>query len=148
MLEMTVRWLAAHNRSSPADIRGARNALTTTALDALKSKTRTAKLPPPKTSKTRKPPAKTNTQVENQEESYHFIGYVPAFGKVWELARLISYLQCSGIDPGWSNLGRAQEWTTRGWRVGRSDIYTGLDEYRAACYQDENAEIRWRCRRR
>jgi len=145
---MTVAWFATHNRLSPADIRGARNALATTALNALKSKTRTTKPPPPKTAKTRKPLAKTDNPVENQEESYHFIGYVPAFGKVWELAGLILYLQRTGIDPLWSNLGRTQEWTARGWRVGGSDISTGLDEYRATCYQNENAQIRWRRRRR
>src|ERR1700683_306086 len=79
---------------SPADLRGARNALATNALDALKSKTRTPKPPPPKTSKTRKPPVKPDTVKENEEESYHFIGYVPAFGKVWELVCPTSYLRC------------------------------------------------------
>jgi ubiquitin carboxyl-terminal hydrolase L5 len=62
--------------------------LAITALDALKasSKTRTAKPPPLKTSKV---PAKKDIKKENEEESYHFIGYVPAFGKVWELVGFV-----------------------------------------------------------
>ena len=50
-----------------------------------------------------------DTKPENEEESYHFIGYVPAFGKVWELASFIPYLLNPEINPLWSNLGRTQE---------------------------------------
>jgi ubiquitin carboxyl-terminal hydrolase L5 len=78
--------------SSPADLRGARNALATNSLNALKAnKPRNTKPTSPK--KTRKPiTTKTDTKKENTEESYHFIGYVPAFGKVWELVSSFTQL--------------------------------------------------------
>jgi ubiquitin carboxyl-terminal hydrolase L5 len=79
--------------SSPADLRGARNALATNTLEALKTKKpRGPKSSSPKKSKTPKPAAKSDTIEENVEESYHFIGYVPAFGKVWELVSSFTQL--------------------------------------------------------
>lgn len=41
--------------------------------------------PPNKHAKTKKPPPE-----EGDEEAYYFIGYVPAYSKVWELDRLKS----------------------------------------------------------
>ncbi|PBK83197.1 cysteine proteinase [Armillaria gallica] len=41
--------------------------------------------PPNKRAKTKKPPPE-----EGDKETYHFISYVPAYGKVWELDRLKS----------------------------------------------------------
>ncbi|KAK0200405.1 cysteine proteinase [Desarmillaria ectypa] len=80
----------AHNSlARPADLRGADNALTTTILDAEKEKTKRGSNPPPnKRAKTKKPP--TKKPEEGDEETYHFIGYVPAYGKVWELDGLKS----------------------------------------------------------
>ncbi|PBK62648.1 cysteine proteinase [Armillaria solidipes] len=83
----------AHNSlARPADIRGADNALATAILDAAKKekeKTKRGSNPPPnKRAKTKKLPAKK--PEEGDEETYHFIGYVPAYGKVWELDGLKS----------------------------------------------------------
>ncbi|KAK0447444.1 ubiquitin C-terminal hydrolase [Desarmillaria tabescens] len=80
----------AHNSlARPADLRGANNALTTIILDAEKEKKKRGSNPPPnKRAKTKKPPAKK--AEEGDEETYHFIGYVPAYGKVWELDGLKS----------------------------------------------------------
>ncbi|KAK0218827.1 cysteine proteinase [Armillaria fumosa] len=79
----------AHNSlARPADIRGADNALATTLLDTVKNKEKTKRgsnPPPNKRAKTKKPPPE-----EGDEETYHFIGYVPAYGKVWELDGLKS----------------------------------------------------------
>lgn len=107
----------AHNSlARPADIRGALNSLTTTSLLAqrakLKSKsksTSTDQPPPAKRAKTNGTPSKAKPrpnaqskgkekakakgdeeEEEGAEETYHFIGYVPAFGKVWELDGLKS----------------------------------------------------------
>lgn len=55
----------------PADLRGAKNAIANITINDI--------TPEKKKSKDLKTPEK------NDEESYHFIGYVPAFGKVWEL---------------------------------------------------------------
>lgn len=74
--------------SRPADIRGAINAIATTTLDASKKKAKTDP-PPNKRAKTAKKPVIKETE-SSEEEVYHFIGYVPAFGKVWELDGLKS----------------------------------------------------------
>ncbi|CAK5284140.1 unnamed protein product [Mycena citricolor] len=73
----------------PSDIRGALHNLASTTLAAAKKKEHGD----PKTSKGR--PVKTGSPVKPKkevetEEVYHFIGYVPAFGKVWELDGLKS----------------------------------------------------------
>ncbi|KAG6868894.1 hypothetical protein C0993_008192 [Termitomyces sp. T159_Od127] len=92
--------------SRPADIRGALNAIAITTLEEAKSKAKTTKTAsstkrgtkPPPTKRARKtatekksspskiqPRAKAKPATEDEEEAYHFIGYVPAYGKVWEL---------------------------------------------------------------
>ena len=83
-----------HLSSSPADIRGARNSLAINTLDALKPNKTRAKPSTQKNLKTRKPSAKPDMKEANTEESYHFIGYVPAFGKVWELVSSSARLWC------------------------------------------------------
>ncbi|KAG7442154.1 cysteine proteinase [Guyanagaster necrorhizus] len=83
----------AHNSlARPADLRGADSALATTILDSVKKekeKTNRGSNPPPnKRAKTKNPPTKNPEQGD--EETYHFIGYVPAYCKVWELDGLKS----------------------------------------------------------
>ncbi|TFK25854.1 ubiquitin C-terminal hydrolase [Coprinopsis marcescibilis] len=86
----------AHNSlARPADLRGAVNALAINTLDLEKKKEKEKRKestkPPPakkrkaddsKETKKEKPAASPEQEAE---QSYHFIGYVPASGKVWEL---------------------------------------------------------------
>ncbi|KAK7045940.1 hypothetical protein VNI00_006935 [Paramarasmius palmivorus] len=90
-----------HNSlARPADRRGALNTLAVTSLSAasrrekaksqLQQPAKRARNPPkPKTTATTKKPAKKKDDeddtAKDDEEAYHFIGYVPAYGKVWEL---------------------------------------------------------------
>ncbi|RXW19186.1 hypothetical protein EST38_g6661 [Candolleomyces aberdarensis] len=90
-----------HNSlARPADKRAALNALASTTLSAQKEKEKqrqkaeSSKPRPTKRQKTDNSPskkgkgkekAKVNSDTDTAEESYHFIGYVPAHGKVWEL---------------------------------------------------------------
>lgn len=94
-------------QTRPADVRGSINAIATHTLEAAKQD---AKPPPAKrrktnnnnSRKTTKPPAK---EVDDQE-SYHFIGYVPFAGKVWEL---------DGLKSGPLEVGEIPEETSDGW---------------------------------
>ncbi|KAG2002614.1 ubiquitin C-terminal hydrolase [Coprinopsis cinerea AmutBmut pab1-1] len=88
-----------HNSlARPADVRGAINTLATTTLDIEKEKQKeerrkkvaAGKPPPAKKRKgddaaQDKSKGKSRQEEEEIEQSYHFIGYVPAHGKVWEL---------------------------------------------------------------
>lgn len=87
-------WAALH--SSPADIRASLNAIAIDTLNRKKkgsqsssAKGRTGKQQKSGTSKSGKP-RKQEKINEEQNPTYHFIGYVPAFGKVWELDGLKS----------------------------------------------------------
>ena len=77
----------------PADRRGATNALATKTLEDAAKAERSTKPPPAKRRKLaparRKKPVNPDVD-QNQEEAYHFIGYVPFRGKVWELDGLKS----------------------------------------------------------
>ncbi|KAL0576892.1 hypothetical protein V5O48_005099 [Marasmius crinis-equi] len=88
----------AHNSlARPADIRGAQITLALTSLSAqkkaAKSTTTKSQAKPKRNTKTTaktSPPKPAKKKEENEkesedEEAYHFIGYVPAYGKVWEL---------------------------------------------------------------
>ncbi|KAF9466703.1 hypothetical protein BDZ94DRAFT_1212162 [Collybia nuda] len=113
----------AHNSlARPADQRGALNALATTTLDIAKSKLKAKAPVKTKTTPKRgtKPPpakrAKTVVTKDEQEdepegdEAYHFVGYVPAYGKVWELDGLKSGpLEVGELSPpnsDWMNIAR------------------------------------------
>ncbi|KAJ6585148.1 hypothetical protein B0H19DRAFT_1059424 [Mycena capillaripes] len=74
----------------PSDLRGALHAVATSTLDDAKKKKNppaTTKRAPPKASSSS---AKPKKEEPDGEEAYHFIGYVPAYGKVWELDGLKS----------------------------------------------------------
>ncbi|KAF9261736.1 cysteine proteinase [Marasmius fiardii PR-910] len=85
----------AHNSlARPADLRGAQNTVVLTSLSAQKkaSKTTTTKPSQQKTKRNKastktspKQPKKKEEKEVEDEEAYHFIGYVSAYGKVWEL---------------------------------------------------------------
>ena len=85
--------LVNQNHPRPADIRGATIALAIKTLEDAAKAESPIKPPPAKrrklaTAKKKKP---VNPDADlNQEEAYHFIGYVPFQGKVWELDGLKS----------------------------------------------------------
>lgn len=78
---------------SPADVRGAYHALAATTLDAAKASAKAANSPPTKKRKTTASFSSVNTSRAKRKaaaatdnlDAYHFIGYVPAHGRVWEL---------------------------------------------------------------
>ncbi|KAF9472727.1 cysteine proteinase [Pholiota conissans] len=97
----------AHNSfARPSDIRSSLSSIATATLDAIKRKEKqrkeeaaAAKPPPAKRAKLTKAPTKRKPKpkgkkkaadTETEEDTYHFIGYVPAHGKVWELDGLKS----------------------------------------------------------
>ncbi|KAJ7675671.1 ubiquitin C-terminal hydrolase [Mycena polygramma] len=85
---------AHRSLARPSDLRGALHAIATSTLDdaAKKKKPPTTKRAPPKAASkaTSSSPAKPKKEEPDGEEAYHFIGYVPAYGKVWELDGLKS----------------------------------------------------------
>ncbi|KAJ4481474.1 hypothetical protein C8J55DRAFT_560036 [Lentinula edodes] len=104
----------AHNSlARQADLRGSLNSIATTTLDVQKAmvkelqskKKHTATSSKSKPSKSKSKPVDSSENTE--EEVYHFIGYVPAFGKVWEL---------DGLKPGPLEVGElASEGNTTDW---------------------------------
>ena len=96
---------------SPCDLRASLNHLATVTLDAekLKAKQKNAAKPPPNKKKktniaSRK--AKVIDSDRDDEEAYHFIGYVPAHGKVWEL---------DGLKSGPLEVGELPSGSLDGW---------------------------------
>ncbi|OBZ73462.1 Ubiquitin carboxyl-terminal hydrolase isozyme L5 [Grifola frondosa] len=76
---------AQNSLARPADIRGALHAIAKTTLESSR------KLKPPPAKKRKKSGSRAKVKAsEGQVDSYHFIGYVPAQGKVWELDGLRS----------------------------------------------------------
>jgi ubiquitin carboxyl-terminal hydrolase L5 len=71
----------AHNSlARPSDVRTALHAATKTTLEAQKKNSERSESQNPK----------SKQKQQDLEEAFHFIGYVPAFGKVWELDGLKS----------------------------------------------------------
>ena len=71
---------------SPADLRGAYHALARATLDAAKSKAKADGSPPAKRRKTAASSSRKAVASSTAEPAaYHYIGYVPAHGRVWEL---------------------------------------------------------------
>lgn len=80
-------------RVRPADRRGTLNAISDVTMNAKNKKPKNPpKSPSSKRSKAieKSRKAKADAEPETTEEAYHFIGYVPAYGKVWELDGLKS----------------------------------------------------------
>lgn len=74
----------------PADLRGARHALASSALESAKNKAKAAASPPSKKRKTaasssRRKRKAASARADEKLDAYHYIGYVPAHGRVWEL---------------------------------------------------------------
>ena len=85
--------LMDRNYRRPADIRGATNTLAIKTLEDAAKAERLMNPPPPKRRKVATPRKKKPVNPDpdsNQEEAYHFIGYIPFRGKVWELDGLKS----------------------------------------------------------
>ena len=103
----------------PADIRGATNVLAIKTLEDAAKAERSAKPPPAKRRKIamarKKKPVNPDAD-SNQEEAYHFIGYVPFRGKVWELDGLkskpveVGELPASDPSPSGSGTTANQSW--------------------------------------
>ncbi|KAM5540043.1 hypothetical protein V8D89_006183 [Ganoderma adspersum] len=84
---------AQNSLARPADLRGAYHALATTALESAKARAKADSSPPSKRRKTstawsspshsRRKSARAS--ASEKVEAYHYIGYVPAHGRVWEL---------------------------------------------------------------
>ncbi|KAJ7095748.1 ubiquitin C-terminal hydrolase [Mycena belliarum] len=81
---------AHRDLARPPDLRGALHVVATSTLNKAKKKNEPKRPPPAK--RPAKPAAKPKKEAEesDEEEAYHFIGYVPACGKVWELDGLKS----------------------------------------------------------
>ncbi|TFK94538.1 cysteine proteinase [Polyporus arcularius HHB13444] len=111
---------AQNSLARPADIRGAYHTLAATTLDAAKASAKAASSPP---TKKRKTSASTTSRAKRKAtsterlEAYHFIGYVPAHGRVWELDGLraagpldVGEIQSDSKDPdsraGWMDIVR------------------------------------------
>ncbi|KAI0643237.1 cysteine proteinase [Trametes meyenii] len=101
-LYIQMRGLAFSNRASireaqnslarPADIRGALHALASSALESAKNKAKATSSPPAKRRKTSAASSSSRTKrkaasarADEKLDAYHYIGYVPAHGRVWEL---------------------------------------------------------------
>ncbi|KAL1943721.1 hypothetical protein VTO73DRAFT_4166 [Trametes versicolor] len=81
---------AQNSLARPADLRGARHALASSALESAKNKAKAAASPPFKRRKTaasssRRKRKAASARADEKLDAYHYIGYVPAHGRVWEL---------------------------------------------------------------
>ncbi|TBU21572.1 cysteine proteinase [Dichomitus squalens] len=83
---------AQNSLARPSDLRGAWHSLATTALESAKTRAKATASPPAKKRKTSTASSSrarrsksARTPAQEKVESYHYIGYVPAHGRVWEL---------------------------------------------------------------
>lgn len=98
----------------PADIRGALHAIATTTIETNK-KAYIASSPATKRRKTARTPTKTKRKAvqntDDRQETYHFIGYVPALNKVWELDGLgRCALEVGELTPSDGSLDSRKGW--------------------------------------
>jgi ubiquitin carboxyl-terminal hydrolase L5 len=145
----------------PADLRGSLNSIAITILDQAKARMK-AKAKPVQTSKRNAKPSpakrartsKTSSQVdktkedgdedvkEDAEEVYHFIGYVPAYGKVWELDGLKSGPLEVGELPALPHMARHTEspaLDSTGWMdVVRPALRMKMEKYGGAAEGGDN----------
>jgi ubiquitin carboxyl-terminal hydrolase L5 len=95
----------AHNSlARPADIRASFYAASKHCTKAIKSKTNSRRKPGTRAER------KTPQKQREFQETYHFIGYVPAHGKVWELDGLKSGPLEVGEIPPTTQFTLTQEW--------------------------------------
>jgi ubiquitin carboxyl-terminal hydrolase L5 len=101
------------NYRRPADIRGATNTLAIKTLEDAAKAERLMNPPPTKRRKIATPRRKKPVNPDadsSQEEAYHFVGYVPFRGKVWELDGLKSGPVEVGELPTGSDTTDRQSW--------------------------------------
>jgi len=110
---------AQNSLARPADIRGALNAIATSTLEEAK---KDAKPPPAKRRKTTTAKKqKVQASGVDAQESYHFIGYVPYAGKVWEL---------DGLKAGPLEVGEIPVESSRGWMdIARPALRRKMQKY-------------------
>ncbi|KAI0739428.1 cysteine proteinase [Daedaleopsis nitida] len=111
---------AQNSLARPADIRGARHTLATAALESSKARAKAAAFAVSPPSKKRKTSASSSAKRSSARaasaaeklEAYHFIGYVPAHGRVWEL----DGLRAAGpLDVGEIDSSSGSEGSRAGW---------------------------------
>ena len=115
--------------TSPADLRGASYGVTRATLETQSSKSGTRR--PGKNSpqwqrmkgEKKSRAAIVSDATGEEEESYHFIGYVPAYGKVWEL---------DGLKPGPLEVGELPEYQASHQTGGASSTKGWMDVVRPA----------------
>ncbi|KAH9840782.1 cysteine proteinase [Rhodofomes roseus] len=127
----------AHNSlARPADIRGSLQVIARATLEADKARVKAAKGPPTKKRKTIASPSKSTENGDQMQEQYHFIGYVPAHGKVWEL----DGLQRTAIEVGELDSQSSSGSSTRGWMdIVRPALRMKMHAYMAS----ENDHVRY-----
>ncbi|KAH9895837.1 cysteine proteinase [Cubamyces lactineus] len=82
---------AQNSLARPSDVRGAWHALVSSALESAKSKAKAAASPPAKKRRTTSASSRSrhksaaSARGEEKLDAYHYVGYVPAHGRVWEL---------------------------------------------------------------
>lgn len=125
---------------SPADLRGALSTIAEKTRDSQRAETRQKKSLSSSTPKMK--PAKKDAQAfdttlsEEYLPSYHFVGYVPAHGRVWELDGLKS----GPLEVG--ELDSAEAGSTQGWEdVVRPALRFKMEKYGGG--GDEGGNIRF-----
>ena len=129
----------------PADIRASLNNLTISTFEAEKRKAMQKKAmeekPPPakrprttvavKSRKGKGKEKEKNPEKEAEEATYHFIGYVPAYGKVWELDGLKSGpLEVGELPAGSTSSSTSSKDPNRGWMdVVRPALRMKMEKY-------------------
>ncbi|PCH34759.1 cysteine proteinase [Wolfiporia cocos MD-104 SS10] len=96
-----------HTATRPADVRGAIHAVASTAVETYtevadsKSNDKPTSAAPVKKRKTSPSKRKPSSNANAQQETYHYIGYVPAHGRVWELDGMRACaLEVGALAPG------------------------------------------------
>ncbi|KAK7696390.1 hypothetical protein QCA50_001044 [Cerrena zonata] len=101
---------AQNSLARPADLQAARHAVATKVNKDMKRKS-TSDSTGPKKRKSSNSKARGKKRSEDRQDAYHFIGYVPCDGKVWELdgLRIAGPLEVGEISPT-DTTGSRQGW--------------------------------------
>ena len=127
----------------PADLRGALCTISQSTRDAEKSPTRkrsktkrTEWSGKKKGTKSKSSKSKKAAQEDDVLDSYHFVGYVPAYGKVWEL---------DGLGAGPLEVGELESVnSTDGWEdIVRPALLLKMERYGAASGFDAGGDIQF-----